>query len=110
MISGEVAGATNGLTQYTDVDTSNVLVSSVAYHLHNWFNDLNVLRNNYATYAHFDREWANGSGEKLSEINREIDLVVHGGRMLGNDDADTKYFEPFELHQSEYNRPNFLCQ
>ena len=55
----EVAGSANGLTEYTNTDTSNVLLASVAYHLHNWFDDIAVLRNKYATYGHYDEKWAN---------------------------------------------------
>jgi hypothetical protein len=104
----EVAGSANGLTEYTNTDTSNVLLASVAYHLHNWFDDLSVLRNKYSTYGHFDKDWANAPNKILSKINREIDLVVRCARDLGNEFGEDKYYERDELKDNRYNRPIFF--
>ena len=104
----EVAGSANGLTEYTNTDTSNVLLASVAYHLHNWFDDLAVLRNKYKTYGHYDDKWANNPSKVLSKINRELDLVVRCTRDLGNDLGEDKYYEEHELNDGRYNLPIYF--
>lgn len=44
-----------------------------AYHLHNWFADLGILRMKYATYGHFNHKAATMS---LSHIEGDIGMVV----------------------------------
>ena len=61
-----------------------------AYHLHNWFGDLGVLRRKYATYGHFDARAATWS---LARIEGDIGLVVRcvhgfGNAWPGEDGAD----------------------
>jgi hypothetical protein len=108
-IRGVAGSANGGVTEYINVDTSNILLSSVAYHLHNWFNDLQVLRNKYNTYGHFEDQ-ADAPSKKLSEINREIDMVVRCARNLGNYNAETEYYEQHDLLSSDghYHRPIYF--
>ncbi|KAL3921498.1 MAG: hypothetical protein SGILL_002714 [Bacillariaceae sp.] len=104
----EVTGS-NGLTEYQNIDPPNILLASVAYHLHNWFDDLAVLRNKYATYGHYDEDWANnGARMELSKLNRELDLVVRCTRDIGNDLGDDKYYERDVLEKGNYHRPIFF--
>ncbi|KAL3919996.1 MAG: hypothetical protein SGILL_003478 [Bacillariaceae sp.] len=63
----------------------------VAYHLHNWFTDLSVLRNKYATYGH---PVADAKRIKLHDIDVDLDIMLrclhgvantnHGGIVANN--------------------------
>lgn len=46
---------------------------AVAYHFHNWFQDLKVLRNKYRTYAHGDR---NVYKKTLSDVEHDLGIIV----------------------------------
>jgi hypothetical protein len=53
----------------------------VAYHLHNWFDDLETLRRKYATYGHADEKaWT----IPLSDIEMDLDVMVKCVRNLPN--------------------------
>lgn len=54
----------------------------VAFHLHNWFDDIEVLRHKYATYGH---GWALARTLNLSDIEFDLDVMVRCARDLGND-------------------------
>lgn len=56
-------------------------VYSAAYHFHNWFDDMEVLRNKYATYGHAHPP---SRTMKLSNIQNDVDMAVRCGRGLGN--------------------------
>jgi hypothetical protein len=91
-----VSGNEFGLTTYVDDigsigDVTGTSVYGTAYHLHNWFNDLDVLRNKYATYGHSSSK---AMEYPLSKINKDLDLLVRCNRNLGNDGTiynHTKY-------------------
>jgi hypothetical protein len=54
----------------------------VAYHLHNWFNDIEEVRHKYATYGH---GWHEALRRNLSDIQEDLDLLVRCARDLSND-------------------------
>jgi hypothetical protein len=54
----------------------------VAYHLHNWFNDVEVVRHKYATYGH---GWDEALTIFLTDIEGDLDLLVRCARDLSND-------------------------
>ena len=64
----------------------------VAYHLHNWFDDLKVLRNKYVTYAHGTLIT---EGKPLSLITEDLDIMVRCIRGIGNEGIESfqQYYE-----------------
>jgi hypothetical protein len=72
----------------------NTAAFGVAFHLHNWFNDVDILRHKYATYGH---GWAGAQTQQLAYIERALDLMVRCTRDLGND-AD-QYGDPYYEHK-----------
>ncbi|KAI2502662.1 hypothetical protein MHU86_11787 [Fragilaria crotonensis] len=56
-----------------DMTGDRAAIRGAAYHLHNWFADLKVIRNKYRTYAH-----GNDGVERLplSEITDDLDITV----------------------------------
>jgi len=53
----------------------------IAYHFHNWFEDLQELRNKLKTYAHGNYRIM---GLRLSEAGEDLDVMVRCVRELGN--------------------------
>jgi Glycosyltransferase family 17 len=82
-------------------------VLGAAYHLHNWFTDLKVLRHKYMTYGHPD---AAVMEKTLSQVSTDLYLLVRCIRELGNDDKVkddwAKYYEQGKRMQG--NRPIFF--
>jgi hypothetical protein len=95
---------------YDAVDTSlygEHAVTGVAYHLHNWFPDLSILRKKYMTYGHADKHVMK---KTLTQMSEDLDLLVRCTRDLGNS-ANTKqwkrdYFD--EGQKIKGNRPIFF--
>jgi hypothetical protein len=54
----------------------------VAYHLHNWFHDIEEVRHKYATYGH---GWHEALKINLTDIQEDLDLLVRCARDLSND-------------------------
>ena len=54
----------------------------VAYHFHNWFTDLKVLRNKYMTYSHSK---SNIMAKTLSEAGGDLDIFVRCARGINNE-------------------------
>jgi hypothetical protein len=74
-------------------------IYGVAYHLHNWFPDLGLLRHKYSSYAH---KVQNISKKSLSQIRDDLDLLVRCVKGIGNDanpyDWSMEYYDD-ELDQ-----------
>jgi hypothetical protein len=88
-----VSGTGDLLTTYKQTPGHGVTAAyGVAYHLHNWFDDLETLRHKYAT---------NGEGQKsawtkhLSDIEKDLDLMVKCVRNLPNN-ISTNHHSYFE--------------
>lgn len=64
-------------------------VNGIAYHLHNWFDDLKVLRNKYVTYAHGTRMT---KGKPLSRVTGDLDILVRCIKGIGNEGNSDKYY------------------
>ena len=56
----------------------------VAYHFHNFFEDVSTVRNKYVTYGHGDLTAASAATLPLSEITGDLDLVVRCVHDLSN--------------------------
>jgi hypothetical protein len=78
-----VIGTRERLTTYNDTPGHGKTAAyGVAYHLHNWFEDLEPVRRKYATYGHALRE---ASTMQLSQIGNDLDLTVKCVHSLPND-------------------------
>ena len=105
-----VNGNDIGLTSYVGSDYeydegTETSVYGTAYHLHNWFNDIDILRNKYATYGH---SFSQATIYPLSKINKDLDLFVRCNRNLGQDGTiynKTKY--PTNVGDENKNRNAF---
>jgi hypothetical protein len=105
-----VNGNDIGLTSYVGSDYEyeegkETSVYGTAYHLHNWFNDIDILRNKYATYGH---SFSQATIYPLSKINKDLDLFVRCNRNLGQDGTiynKTKY--PTNVGDENKNRNAF---
>lgn len=53
----------------------------VAFHFHNWFTDLKMVRNKYLTYAHFDRDIMS---KTMSQASEDLDVYVRCVKGLDN--------------------------
>ena len=79
-VNGNNAGLVNYVPPYAEGHGQSA-VYGAAYHLHNWFNSLEVLRHKYATYGHaFDA----ATVVPLSKIQGDLDTLVRCNRRLGN--------------------------
>jgi hypothetical protein len=58
-----------------------------AYHFHNFFTDVNILRNKYTTYGHGSKK---NKVLDLSKVSRELDLVVRCVKGLPNEVKNDK--------------------
>ena len=74
-------GNKEGLTNFVDRRKGKDVRFGTAYHLHNWFQDMEVLRNKFATYGHFDEESRTMS---LSAFDGDINMMVRCVRGIGN--------------------------
>jgi hypothetical protein len=79
----QVHGSHDPLTNYKYMPGhGSTAAYGVAFHLHNWFNDLEATRNKYATYGH---AWEPARTVKLSRIQEDLDLIVRCTNGYGND-------------------------
>jgi len=85
----EINGNEAGLTDYVNLNTTQqeakdkgAAVYGTAFHLHNWFNSLEVLRHKYATYGHAFKE---AVSVPLSKIQGDLDTLVRCNRKIGNE-------------------------
>jgi hypothetical protein len=91
-----IQGAVNSYTfkegTGDDDDETTDALDGVAYHLHNWFDDLAVLRNKYVTYAHGTTLT---KGKPLSDVTEDLDVMVRCIRGIGNEgiESDEHYYE-----------------
>ncbi len=90
-VSGSVDPLTNYLNRPGHGDTA---AFGVAFHLHNWFNDIEIVRHKYATYGH---GWPGAWMRNLSDIEGDLDLMVRCARSLGNDANPNGY--PYYEHR-----------
>ena len=63
-------------------------VIGAAYHLHNWFSDLKIVRHKYMTYGHPDKRVME---KTLSQMAEDLDLMVRCSRDLGNDNVSDNW-------------------
>jgi len=85
----EINGNSDGLLNYVNLDKTQqeakdqkTAVYGTAFHLHNWFNSLEVLRHKYATYGHAYKE---AISIPLSKIQGDLDTLVRCNRQIGSD-------------------------
>jgi hypothetical protein len=81
----EINGNGDSLVNWADAKKLGMGQTSVygaAYHFHNWFNDLSILRHKYATYGH---GWSGANDRPLSKIQGDLDMLVRCSRGLGNE-------------------------
>ena len=64
-------------------------VHGIAYHLHNWFDDLKVLRNKYVTYAHGTLAT---KGKPLAHVTGDLDILVRCIKGIGNEANSGEYY------------------
>ena len=76
---------------YNFKDIPNNSAFGVAYHFHNWFADLTLLRNKYATYGH---PLHNMDVRTLSQIGEDVDLTVRCLKGIKN--TETTLYAYFE--------------
>lgn len=97
----EVNGNFDSLVNYVGdykAGMGDTAVYGTAYHLHNWFRDLTVLRHKYATYGHATE---NAEQKPLSKIQGDLDMLVRCVRKLGNDpppEVGTKPHDGYPYH------------
>lgn len=80
----EVNGNKDGLTSYVPPYSDGhgtTAVYGTAFHLHNWFDSLEVLRHKYQTYGH---ALGDATTLPLSKIQDDLDTMVRCNRRLGN--------------------------
>jgi hypothetical protein len=81
----ETHGSNENLLNYVDAHKNGhgkTAVFGTAYHLHNWFKDMEVLRDKFATYGHADSD---ARTTPLSKMEGDVNLLVRCARSLGND-------------------------
>jgi hypothetical protein len=83
-----VSGTGDPLFTYKHTPGHGVTAAyGVAYHLHNWFDDLETVRHKYTTYAHGNHEaWR----VNMSDLDADLDLMVKCVRNLPNNINPTR--------------------
>lgn len=88
----EVNGNEGGLTNFVDRRKGKDGYFGTAYHLHNWFQDMEVLRNKFATYGHFDNRTRT---MPLSAISDDVNMMVRCVRGIGNNVTEPEDASPY---------------
>ena len=96
----EVNGSDEALLNFKDKDENGhgkTAVFGTAYHLHNWFKDMEVLRHKFATYGHFHDD---AKTIPLSKIGEDIDIAVRCVRGIGNVEATEEMQNPRPYYEN----------
>ncbi|KAL3920047.1 MAG: hypothetical protein SGILL_003454 [Bacillariaceae sp.] len=76
------SGSDEPLTNYKDTPGHGKSAAyGVAFHLHNWFTDIELVRHKYATYGH---GWDDARHINLTDIQEDLDLLVRCARGISN--------------------------
>jgi len=99
----EVSGSEKDLMNFADKENLGMGTTAVfgaAYHLHNWFQDTQVLRHKYFTYGHADEH---ALTLKLSDFHGDVNLMVRCARGLGNNIKVREEGDPNNVNYYENN-------
>lgn len=99
----EVAGYEGDLMNFVDREKlakGKPAVFGAAYHLHNWFTDMEVLRHKYTTYGHADRD---AISMPLTDFAGDVNMMVRCARGLGNQIKVKEKDDPNEVEYYENN-------
>ena len=86
-----IRGTNSGMTNYKNrPGHGDSAAYGAAFHLHNWFTDINVLRNKYQTYAHGKDDI---NKKILSDFgNGDLDIMVRCARGISTVNAGSLEF------------------
>jgi len=80
-------------------------IVGTAYHFHNWFRDLSILRHKYVTYGHPNQKAASIA---ISNITGDLDMLVRCVRDLGNKNIPKGFHYHTNIHEFGGNRPIYF--